>query len=832
MVAPLSSGTLDDVHLQVPCRAAASFGEARRRRPAAAKSKKLQQRDRHTPSAASAAPSPFQEKQAHPYPWLSPHPGQIAAWLASVQQSPTMVRCAASSQMQQALWLFGQPHEKLSQTGEQPGGSVGQAFPWQSDLARVIVPPDLPKQPQPPYRQQPIVRSAESGVASHETGTASVSAHAAGSNGSAGRRLLLQACWDYHSPAGCTRPSCKWKHCTLDKWQSSWLLLQRFCFGGQVGSFESFAGLAEAVRTAFCDEARLATDTPPSVSVPLGIALGALRDTGYPFEVACIASHGQVVPGGADGACSGRAGRRQLFASLRMLASMALPAGSEVLPVGSYAWGIDTDGSDLDVVIVSPGMADAGQEALDKLCEMLTRLQQAQAAPRWLQDAECARYGRSSVPVLTIRAKVNGELLSVDVCVDQLGSVRDAILFHHLFALTPELRTVLQLLKKWLRARAIPTSCEGGYPQVFWMRLAARTLQQLAGPTPNAAGASSATNSTAMPTSWEALSGTMVGMHSLYANKSDREKEAAHRLRAFCLRWSTGLPGWSELLNLAGEEPCSAVKHLGKGVHGATALLCMRELRNLASLQGAEAFNPVAPHQHLCPAQAGFWAAFLVPAPGADGGGGPTMELIAVRVWRCIGPLEGVRRCSCSSCSEIDRPANSHTASAHEYVSRRDTDWMFLASVVSEGSSAETQWVAKNAASNAPPCTALVPTPGNPSMKGADSEATPQGWPAMSPPAVGSSFSASSAPSLPRRQGLLLGLAPPHFVCQLPGQPGACSQATAMMKSLRSLLAEKAVASSLPQAYPLRRYSRRVLLALRPQARAQERVPSTDAVTP
>jgi len=306
-----------------------------------------------------------------------------------------------------------------------------------------------------------------------------------------------------------------------------------------------------------------------------------------------------------------------------------------------------------------------------------------------------------------------------------------------MFFRMPQLRTILQLLKCWLRARAVPTSSEGSYPQVFWMRLAARTFQQL-----NKSGEVPSGQRTAVPAPGSASS--LV--------------QAREQLKDFCSRWSQARPAWGELLNLIGEEPCLPVKRLTAGVHGATALLCMFELRNLATLPCSDAVTHVPPHQHLCPAKAGFWAAFLVPTPGADSNvahsvaQGPQSELVVAWVSECIGPCENVRRCNCSACSKIRVQAGasgSELPPVHEYLSRRDGDWVFLGTTLAEGQ--------------------------------------------------------ANGKGVPRH----FALAPPHFVCLLDRDPAVSKM---VVPQLRAFLAEPQVAKSLPPAYPLNRYSRRVML--------------------
>jgi len=733
-----------------------------------------------------------------------------------------------------------------------------------------------------------------------------------------GTRILQQACWDFHSPGGCTRGSCcNWVHCPLDQWQTCWLRLQRFLFGGQLGTFDDLAELAEAVTVVFSDEARLATDVPPDAAASQAAALAALEELGYPFNLrkerpatdqgGLSEKIGAEEAGGSTASAGCHAERRLLLASVRELASAAIP-GSEVLPVGSFAWGVDTDGSDLDVVVLPAGACGSQNDLLDRLLETLERLQASNAAPRGLQEVESALYGRTNVPVLTMRAEVNDQLLGIDVCAfGQLGSVRDAILFRHAVATDPSLQTVLQLLKRWLRTRAVPSCREGGYPQVFWMRLAARTYQ--------ATSASDSwpkmTEAERRPEGSEEPSDSQVPA-SRAANE-DGESEARWRLRSLCARWSTALPTWGEPLSLTGEDPCVSVKRLATGVFGATALLCMHELRSLAASPRVEDLPPVSPRMHLCPSEAGFWAVFLLPGPGADGSRGSSAELVPAWVGHCAGDTESVRQSSFvpsgPGCNAMLHPpgrpdaSDSRLACVYKYVSRRDTDWVFWATEAIEAATSTESAEASKAGREVAEvdagggCTPSE-TPGGGvaaapvaeperdevtlkteegaevAMEESEQQLQPESPARASEPAREGSLlrprPAHVAPSLdessnkawpdaalpaalrkakvkarlesmqveeaseeqevadqrPRLQavpvvaghtGRQLALNPPHFVCLLEGNPALSEEAQATLLRLRELFAEPQVAASLPPAYPLHRYSRRLLLKCRPK---------------
>lgn len=631
-----------------------------------------------------------------------------------------------------------------------------------------------------------------------------------------GQLILQRACWDFQSSGGCSRLGCKWMHCSLDDWQMAWLRFQRFCFGGQLTTFDDLDSLVDAVHRVFQEEARLAAETPPAAMAAKQIeALSALRVLGYRFEVPTAA-----LPAADDsasgehrrGTSGGYTERMLLLESVRELAAKAIP-GAEVLPVGSFAWGVDTDGSDLDVVVLPPPSSvlgeNSGQAILDCFLATLQRLQSSGEAPQGLQDAEWALYGQTSVPVLTLRAEANGQLMGIDICAfGQLGSVRDAILFRHALAVNPELCMVLQLLKRWLRARAVPSCREGGFPQVFWMRLAARCYQQItsSGSTKGSGMSSDpctadamlqdqASTATPRSTEEEATQGSTATPRSI---EDERESEARQHLRSLCARWSLALPAWGEPLNLQGEDPCGAAKRLATGVFGATALLCMHELRNLANAQRVEDLPPVEPHSHLVPAQAGFWAAFLIPQQDSDRQRGPA-ELIAAWVGHSSGEADSVRHSAFVKeglgCNSMLQPpgcaaayADARLACEHRYVSRRDTEWVMVAT-------------AANEASEAPLDT--------------DDSAAEE--------------NTSGPPAGAQRH---LALAPPHFICLLEGDPARSRQANAKLLSLRSHYAEPQVAASLPPAYSLHRYSSKLLLRFRQKNGKKEQSGSEPTFTP
>jgi hypothetical protein len=321
------------------------------------------------------------------------------------------------------------------------------------------------------------------------------------------------------------------------------------------------------------------------------------------------------------------------------------------------------------------------------------------------------------------------------------------------------------------------------------MRLAARCYQQVAR-TSFAKKERVASAEGTPPQRQDALES--VEASELASRPSEHhQREAQQHLRGLCARWSLALPAWGEPLNLQGEDPCGAAKRLATGVFGATALLCMRELRSMAAEPHMEDLPPVSPHNHLVPAEAGFWAIFLTPRPDADGARGA--QLVAAYVDQCIGDAESIRHSAFvkdgPGCNAMLQPAGDRSRVAadvcldceHRYVSRRDTDWVMLARLARE---------------------ADVPE--------ADTE---------------SESSSSTTPAFQR-----LALFPPHFVCLLQDDPSHSQEAHATLLRLRALFAEAPVAASLPPAYPMHRYSRKLMLKLCPTGRQCRRQDVSDAL--
>ena len=90
------------------------------------------------------------------------------------------------------------------------------------------------------------------------------------------------------------------------------------------------------------------------------------------------------------------------------------------------------------------------------------------------EATELVLLPKASVPLLSFRMSQ----LAVDVTMNQMSSVRDVLLFRYaLRSAGPELAATLRLLKMWIKARRMPGTKQGGFPNLVWLRMAVRFYQ-------------------------------------------------------------------------------------------------------------------------------------------------------------------------------------------------------------------------------------------------------------------------------------------------------------------------------------------------------------------
>lgn len=100
-------------------------------------------------------------------------------------------------------------------------------------------------------------------------------------------------------------------------------------------------------------------------------------------------------------------------------------------------------------------------------------MREALAAAGEVEDLALVDQAATPLLVFSMRG------LSVDLVVNQMGSIRDLLLFRYtLRSESPDLIAGLRLIKCWLRRRRLPALKQGGFPALVWMRMAVRYYQE------------------------------------------------------------------------------------------------------------------------------------------------------------------------------------------------------------------------------------------------------------------------------------------------------------------------------------------------------------------
>mmetsp|Transcript_49172 Transcript_49172/g.114998 ORF Transcript_49172/g.114998 Transcript_49172/m.114998 type:complete len:1135 (+) Transcript_49172:76-3480(+) len=171
--------------------------------------------------------------------------------------------------------------------------------------------------------------------------------------------------------------------------------------------------------------------------------------------------------------------------------------GWRIEVVGSTSWAGEVPQSDLDLVLLSPEADDAsqpqteGREAvaileklkgalqegsksrLEGLDELKTAAEEQGQIWRRLELIDAAR-----VPILRIH-EGSAQGLCCDVSVNQRHALRHRKFLVEMLEDRPRVRSLIQLIKFWLRRRGLPTAAEGGLPSLAWSVLALRLSEDL-----------------------------------------------------------------------------------------------------------------------------------------------------------------------------------------------------------------------------------------------------------------------------------------------------------------------------------------------------------------
>lgn len=143
--------------------------------------------------------------------------------------------------------------------------------------------------------------------------------------------------------------------------------------------------------------------------------------------------------------------------------------------VGSASWGGDVPNSDLDFVLMTSSRTTSGRQAVDALRDLGQSMQNLS----W--SLPCNRWHRlelldtAYVPILRLHCQAG---FHCDVSVDQHRSIAHRDLLLQAAKDRPKVRSLVKLIKVWLRRRGLPTSAEGGLPSLAWTLIAVRIAME------------------------------------------------------------------------------------------------------------------------------------------------------------------------------------------------------------------------------------------------------------------------------------------------------------------------------------------------------------------
>ncbi|CDR95937.1 hypothetical protein, conserved [Babesia bigemina] len=177
-----------------------------------------------------------------------------------------------------------------------------------------------------------------------------------------------------------------------------------------------------------------------------------------------------------------RANKLYLFNVLKRFIKYCLGDDAHVYIAGSTANDIDIDYcnllsvpfySDLDIDVISSRYGSNAMTILRQifhnLCESQAVLKGAGMVSNWTIGRSAFKLVDSArVPIIIIRTK-NGMLC--DVSVNAANSLKHNKLFHEYIEKYPIMRSLMRLIKHWLKFRGIPATKEGGFPTILWMFL-------------------------------------------------------------------------------------------------------------------------------------------------------------------------------------------------------------------------------------------------------------------------------------------------------------------------------------------------------------------------
>lgn len=443
---------------------------------------------------------------------------------------------------------------------------------------------------------------------------------------------LMSICWAAQTPSGCFRPNCRYLHVPISRQHRSWIQLWCFVWWNQ-RMFDDLDGLVACVRAVYspyqevprclhnCDMNEQSHGAFSKMfdtlreSCEVGLPFAFLRSNEgdlapsllppLPWQVKAVMAHVEKL----------------------LHASESLGPSCSLMVAGSRGLGVDVDGSDLDLVLSCPVEL-----------EPLSVLRAVEVAiGTWSEVKNLVLVDSAATPVLTFECQG----LCVDVAVNQMSSIRDALLFRYaLRNSTPDLIAMLRLLKLWLKRRWVPVMKQGGFPTLLWVRMAIR----------------------------------------FYQEQSHGPRRVAKDWLFRFLQWASGgLSTGGAPLTVHGEQAESCSDRIAAGVPPATLIClvteihgCLQTLSAGMRIVGAvrEEFLCADPHTNLC--RVGNWGnlrgLFYVRTSAAGS------EVILCRVQGVFGGTHAeLRCCNCETCK------SSVHVQPVKYVSRRSREWFILA---------------------------------------------------------------------------------------------------------------------------------------------------------
>ncbi|OII76162.1 hypothetical protein cand_005600 [Cryptosporidium andersoni] len=162
---------------------------------------------------------------------------------------------------------------------------------------------------------------------------------------------------------------------------------------------------------------------------------------------------------------------------------------ARIFTTGSAAVDIDSEMSDIDIVVFAPFDPRTALYKMSAQFQLLRRKHDDRCIccnssnlhtncgsswylENYLMGMEINVIDTAKVPVMIIRSKSPGFKTECDISINIYTSLLHSVLFQCVLISYPELRPVLRLIKYWLYIRKLPVARDGGMPCIVWLLLA------------------------------------------------------------------------------------------------------------------------------------------------------------------------------------------------------------------------------------------------------------------------------------------------------------------------------------------------------------------------